>query len=470
MGAILLEFDNTLSMSDITMPIVSSSKSEAGDSYNDVNATEKAQTAVFGIQVPLIMINHTVIDFDAVKYFSLKSVGRLPELTITVEDRYEMINTLDKIGQDNEVRIQILPRFDNAYKKINLTFYITNVRVNGTQIQLSGTYKLPKLLSSEFKSYGNVTTYELFKTIATESSLGFATNIPESNDSRYVYCNYKTLLNLMEDEIQYSAAPETILDWWIDLWNNINLADIKERYESVDADDDMKIWVANQIHEVTVENETLAFETTATINDYPGFGTSELFVKKYATHVSPGVQIASGSDKLYSVHTEDDNDTLEYLVQDGDIKNDIFTKFEYVGENIGEYNYMLSKSLRPGFFQKMNSENVIVTLQSPLLGLMRGHKVNFIHYINNDIIENRLNKFEKEGLIDRNVESNINLSKYELNTDVDKDTVDGKFVIDRTVSAQYLITGINIIYADSKWEYILTLTRPAIDKANIINE
>lgn len=470
MGAILLEFDNTLELSDITMPVVSSSKGEAGDGYVDVNATDKAQTSVFGIQVPLIMINNTVIDFDAVKYFSLKSVGRLPELMITVEDRYEMINTLDKIGQDNEVRIQILPRFDNAYKKVNLTFYITNVRVNGTQIQLSGTYKLPKLLSSEFKSYGSTTTYNLFKTIAAESSLGFATNIAESNDARYVYCNNKTLLNLMEDEIQYSAAPETILDWWIDLWNNINLADVKERYESVDSDEDMKIWVANQIHEVTVDNETLAFETTATVNDYPGFGTSELFVKKYTTHVSPGGQLSNGSDKVYSIYTEENKDTLEYLVQDGDIKNDIFTKFEYVGENIGEYNYMLSKSLRPGFFQKMNSENVVITLQSPLLGLMRGHKVNFIHYINNDAIENRLNKLEKEGLINRSVESNINLSNYELNQDVDKETVDGKFILDKTVSAQYLITGVNIIYNDSNWEYVLTLARPAKDKPNIINE
>lgn len=470
MGIITLEFDNTLEHSEIIMPIMSSSVAESGDSYHDSGLTDKAQTSVFGIQVPLIMINSTVINFDAIKYFSLKSIGRTPELSIIVEDRYELINTLDKIGLDNEVRIQILPRFDNAYKKINLTFYISNVRVNGSNIQLTAIYKLPKLLSTEFKSYGNINTYNLFKNIATETGLGFATNISDSMDARYVYCNNMSLLNLMDDEIQYSAAPDTIIDWWIDLWNNINLVDIRERYEHVDSDEDLKIWIANQIYEVTVDNETTPELVTAVINDYPAFAMSELFVNKYVTNLNPGAQALNGSDKVYSIYNESIEEQVDCLVQDGDIKKDIFTVFEYIGENIGEYNYMLSKRLRTGFLQKINSESISVTLQSPLLGLMRGHKVNFIHYINDDKIENRLKSLESQGIINRNVESNISLSDYELQNDDKEYVYDGKFVVDRTVSGQYLITGINIIYANNKWEYILTLTKPASTKPNIINE
>ena len=73
MSAVILEFDNTLEKSDIVMPLISSSKDEAGDDYMNT-ATDKAQTAVFGIQVPLIMINNTIIDFDAIQYFNLKSI------------------------------------------------------------------------------------------------------------------------------------------------------------------------------------------------------------------------------------------------------------------------------------------------------------------------------------------------------------------------------------------------------------
>lgn len=470
MGAITIEFDNTLQQSDIIVPLTSSSKNEAGENYNDTGLTDKAQTAVFGIQVPLVMINNTVIDFDSVRYFSLKSIGRIPELTMTVEDRYQLINTLDKIGQDNEVRVQIIPRFDNAYKKVNLTFYISSVKVNGTNIQLTATYKVPKLFSSEFKSYGNITTYDLFKTIATETSLGFAANIISTNDSRYVYCDNKSLLSLMENEIQYSDAPDTIIDWWIDIWNNINLVDVKERYENVDSDDDMKVWVAGQLHEMTIDNEIEPEQMTAVINDYPGFAMSELYVTKYITNVKPGGQIANGSDKVYNIYNEIGKENLDYLVQDGDIKNDIFTSYEYVGENMCEYNYLLSKSLRPGFFQKMNSDTITVTLQSPLLGLMRGHKVNFMHYINDDKIENKLSTLEHMGLIDRNVESNIELSKYDLRDTENENSNNGQFVLDRTVSGQYLITGINIIYNNFKWEYVLTLAKSAITKPKLVNE
>ena len=114
MSIITVELDNTLPQSEIIMPLLSPSHAESGDK-NAQNATEKAQTSVFGIQTPLIQINSTIIDFDAVHYFALKSNGPLPELIMTVQDRYELINNIDKPGLDNEVRIQILPKFDNAY-------------------------------------------------------------------------------------------------------------------------------------------------------------------------------------------------------------------------------------------------------------------------------------------------------------------------------------------------------------------
>jgi hypothetical protein len=190
MSIVTLEFDNLLEKSEIVMPLLSSSKNESGDNYNDTTGlTDKVQTAVFGIQAPLIMINSTIIDFDAVKYFSLKSKGSLPELVMTVEDRFELVTNIDKPSNDNEVRVQIIPRFDNAYKKIDLTFFITNIQVTGKLLRLTCSYKLSSLLSSQYKSFGEIDTYTLFKQIATETQLGFATNVAEAGDNRYVYCD-----------------------------------------------------------------------------------------------------------------------------------------------------------------------------------------------------------------------------------------------------------------------------------------
>lgn len=465
MSIITIEFDNTIEKSDIIIPLASSSKQEAGEEYNDSNRTDKAQTAVYGIQTPLIMINSTVIDFDAVQLFNLKSVGKLPELTMTVEDRFELINNIDKPGNDNEVRVQIIPRFDNAYKKIDLTFFITNIQVSGKLIRLNCTYKLPELTSSQFKVFGEIDTYSLFKDIATETKLGFATNLSTLDDARYTYCDNKSYFELMSSEIEFSNASEHIIDWWIDLWDNINLVDVKERYNAIDSDDDMMIWIAGQVNEVTADVEVEPQQVVASINNFPGFNSSELFVKKYDIINKPGMQYSMGSDKVYGIYEDSNKDCLDYLLQDGDIKKDIFTKYDYIGENYGDYNYLLAKQLRAGYLQKMSTETINVTLQSPLLGLMRGHHVNFIRYINDDKVEDRMNVLEKAGAIDRNVESNIPLSEY----DVADDTGNGTYRVDKTVSGQYLILGVNITYSGNGWDYVLTLTKPTASKVSIIN-
>lgn len=466
MSQITLEFDNTLKKSEIIVPLLSSSKAEGGENYYDSNLTDKAQTSVFGIQVPLIMINNTVIDFDAIHYFDLKSEGKTPELNMVVEDKFEFINNIDKPGNDNEVRIQIIPRFDNTYKKIDLTFFINSIKVTGSFIRLSCSYKLPSLTSSNLEAFGEIDTYTLFKNIAIDTKLGFASNVVASNDNRYIYCDNKSYLDLMNDEIQYSNSSEYILDYWIDLWNNINFVDIKERYTAIDSDDDIMIWASGQIYEVGANVEITPVKLPAVIHNHPANNTSELYVKKYTIDNTSGSQISKGTDKVIGIYEENKEEHLDYLLQDGDVKNDIFVKYEYIGESYGDYNYLLSKSVRNGFLQKINTEKIKVTLQAPLLGLMRGHKVNFIRYVNDDKVESKLKALEESNAIDRNIESNIPLSAYEITEDGNN----GKYRIDRSVSAQYLIQSVDIQYTNNEWNYVLTLIRPAISKPKLIKD
>ena len=467
MSIITVEFDNTLEKSKIIMPLLSSSKNEAGEDYSDTGMTDKAQTSVFGIQAPLIKINSTIIDFDAVHYFNLKSVDILPELTMVVEDRYGITTNIDNPTNDNEVRIQILPRFDNAYKKVDLTFYITSINVNGTLLRLTCAYKLPALTASQLKTYGEIDTYTLFKTVATETQLGFATNLAQLNDVRYSYCDNKSLLELLNEEIQYSDASEHINDWWVDLWDNINLVDVKERYEAVDSNDDIMIWVAGQINEITADNNTEPYQVPAVVNNLPHYNNSELFVADYSINNKPGTNLSQGTDRVYGIYEDVNKEYSDYFVQDGDVKKDVFIKYEYIGENYGAYNYLLAKQLRNAYLQKMNTDTIHITLQTPLLGLMRGHKLNFIRYTNDSMLENKMKNLEEAGIINRDVESNIPLSEYEVKSE--EENTNGNFIIDKTVSGQYLILGVDITYTNNKWEYKLELSKPAITKTSILN-
>ena len=463
MSVIKVEYDHNLTKSEIVVPLLSSAAAESGDEHvND--QTDKAQTKVFGIQVPLIMINNTVIDFDAVQYFCLKSTGVTPELSMTVEDKYQIIENIDRPKTDNEVRVQILPKFDNAYKKIDLTFYISNIKINGSLISLTCLYKVPDLIKSRFKSFGEIDTYTLFDTIAKDSKLGFATNIAKLSDTRYMYCDNKSYIDILNSEIQYADSTNHILDYWIDFWDSINLADIKERYNTIDPDEDLQIWIAGQIHEVTIDAEIEPVKMTATLTTHPALANSELFVKNYDIINRPGGSAATGSDKVYSIYENTKSEYLDYLLQNGDITSDIFEKYDYIGENYGAYNYLLSKKIRESYLQKIGLEQIKVTLQSPLLGLMRGHKVNFIRYIDDDKVEHKMTTLEDNDVLDREVDANIPLSEYEIT----EDGSNGKFRIDKTVSGQYLITSAVFEFKNNEWNYGIMLARPPQQQINIL--
>ena len=85
---------------------------------------------------------------------------------------------------------------------------------------------------------------------------------------------------------------------------------------------------------------------------------------------------------------------------------------------------------------------------------MRGHKVNFVRYVNDSKIEDKLKTLEENGIINRNIESNIPLTDYEMT----EDTGNGRFIIDKTVSGQYLVLDVAITYTDGVWDYALTLS------------
>lgn len=471
MGQIFVEFDNTLKQSEIIIPLVASSKEEAGDTIEN-NKVEIQQTSVFGIQSPLIAIDNVVIDFNDIIQFSLKSESVLPELTMMVVDKYDLIASIDAPGMDNEVRVQILPQFEEAYKKINLTFYIDRMNIHGDNIiEFVCLYKLPKFISSNYKSFGKICTYDLFKNICVETGLGFATNIKKNeNDSRYVYCSYKSYKDLLDSEIEFAGNGQyNIFDYWIDYWNNLTLADMYDRYTHIDEDKDMKVWISSQPQTIEEGLKVKPTQAVANLNNHPQYSNSDLFVKDYNIVTESGIQAASGSDRIYSVYEMNKEEHMDHFVQDGDVKNDIFINFDYIGECYGDYNYLLQKCYRKAFIQKIESEYITVTLGTPMLGLMRGNKVNFTWFVNDSNIENKFKVLEKQGYIDGMPPTNIPYDAVE-EPDEPVNEDNGTFTVDRQVSGQYVITKCNMEYKDNNWAYTITLNRPADQKAKFINE
>lgn len=464
MSKIQVKFDNTLEQSSIIVPLTNTSPNEVGEENYERNQTEIQQTLVYGIQAPLIMLNNIVVVFSDVISFSLKCKGITPEVSMIVRDRHMLISNLDTPTLDNELRVQILPKFDNKYKKINLTFYVTSIRVDNGIVSVKGEYKLPKFTSSQIKSFGKINTCSLFETIAQEIGLGYATNVEEMTaDERWVYCDYKSYKELLSKEIQRSGSENIVFDWWVDMWNNLVLADIYDRYNTIDSDDDMKVWIATMNNEVQMGKSIDSIEVVATLNNQPSMGMNELYVEKYNIVNKPGTSACMGTDNVYSVYDEVNNEYADTLIMDGDVKKDVFSKYEYLGEVYNEYNYLLSTKKREAFLRKITSnETIEVSLRTPLLGIMRGNKVNLAWYVNNSYWDMQRKILKEKGVINEG-ETNIPMTDYD-GSDC------GDWKLDRSISGQYLIVGTEMKFNDMNWEYVLTLSRPNAQKPNLINE
>lgn len=468
MAIIQVKFDNTLQQSEIRIPLTNSSQAEAGEAYTS-NQTEMQQTHIYGIQAPLIMINTIVVSFNDVISFELTCEKATPEVRLTVHDRYNLSTMLDTPSIDNELRVQILPKFEEKYKKINLTFFITQMKINGGIISITGEYKIPLFISSNIKSFGEISTYKLFETVAQESHLGFATNVEDNpNTTRYIYCDNKSYKELLRDEITRSCTDLQICDYWVDWWNNLVLADMYERYNTVDKDEDMLVWIAGENKEISEGAEIEPIHTVASFHNHPAQKTTELYVTNYRICNNPGGQFHRGTDRVFSIYESTKSEYMDYLVQDGDTKKDIFTKYEYLGEVYGEHNYLLSAKKYETFKQKIASnETLEIVLATPILGVMRGNHVNFFNYINNGMVENVQESLKEVGCTTESPETNIPTNE---DPNIEENVQDGQFIMDKSVSGQYLVTKCSMKFKDGKWQYVVTISRPTNTKPQIINE
>lgn len=465
MSLINVIFDHKLKQSDIIVPLQNSSKDEAGDVYTK-NQPEIQQTSILGIQSPLIMINKIVVDFTDVVDFELDCTGILPSVSLIARDRKKLTESFDTPGIDNELRIQILPKFEDKYKKINLTFYITSMDIENGFITIRASYKVPKLTQSNIKALGEINTYKLFELVANETDMGFATNICENDaDKRWIYCNNKSYIDLLSDEIRRSGSDLQICDFWVDWWNNIVLADIYERYNTIDKDEDMQIWIAGRNDAAGEGVEVAPQQVIASLHNHPANSNSELHIANYSKITNSGSQMSQGTDRVYSTYEMDKTEYMDYLVQDGDTKKDIFQNFEYLGEVYGGFNYLLQGKKRESFLQKISTnETIEISLKTPLLGLMRGNHVNILWYYNDSRVDAIKKKLDTNGGTEP-ITPNIPINDMDGSDD---GTDAGQFMMDKTISGQYLITGCKMMYDESGWDYRLTLSRSSNNKQNIL--
>ena len=224
MAQITVKYDPTIKIEEIVEPMYATSLNECPED----RPAEVQQTKITGILSPLIKVNNILILWDKVTRFELTSKGFLPELSFTFIDDLGFTKSLDQPGNDNLVLLQILPPFEDAYKKINLRFFINDVRIKEDKVSIIASYNVPSLLQDKLQSYGKITTYDYLDTIAKECELGLASNLDGTEDERYIYLRNTNFVKSVENEIKRSGNESCILDTWIDFHNYLRYQRLRD--------------------------------------------------------------------------------------------------------------------------------------------------------------------------------------------------------------------------------------------------
>ncbi len=439
-----VKFDNTLEFPTIEMPIYNESPDVDPEVGSDGVLN---QTKVDGIFAPLFKINDIVIQFHQVSYMSLRC-DNVPTLSVTIEDSMAIIKTLDTPTNDNKLQMQILPQFDGAYKKINLIFYMTNVEIEGFTIHIDAVYNPPDFRNMCMESFGELSTYEFFEQVSKKYKLGFCSNVSGTNDKRYIYSANNTIQDLMNKEIEYAGEDKHVFGYWIDFWNNINLVDLYNEYKLIEPDENLQIWIQSIDYNTSDTSDNYEpVKMTATIGNAPNLQNTQLYVTEY----TPTSSSPDATDKIIEIFNMVDKTSESIAVIDGDIKKDVTKKYVYFGENVGETKYLYQKATRDMFLSKLNGQNIEVSLPRPMLGLMKGGKVNFYYYDINRYISQETS----EGA---EISSNVKVPE-------DIITPDSKYILNKTVSGQYYIADVEIVYNQGSWSQWMKLGRYA-DEVN----
>lgn len=450
MAQITVKYDPCLKIEEIEEPMYATSRNECEED----RPAEVQQTKMTGILSPLIKVNNILILWDKVTRFELSSTKFLPELSFTFKDDLSFTKSLDQPGNDNLVLVQILPPFENAYKKINLRFFIDDVRIVGENVTINAKYNIPELYQDKLESLGKLTTYNFFDKVAKDCELGFASNLDGTEDERYIYIRNTNYLRTIANQIRISGKENCVLDAWIDFHNYIVLCDMLERYNAIESE--IKVWTApNVIPDINNNGEEIkAIEEDAILSNAIGVRDTQLYITDYTVNNNAGKNLKTGTDKVVQSYYMGKYEPSSILIQDGDVKKDTFVKTIYKGEVFGDYDYFSSELCRTSFLQKINTNTIEVALRTPLLGLERGGKVNLQWYEANEIATVIKNENEIETNIP-NVEDDGTNENPQMMT------------LNKQVSGQYFIIGTRIKFLgfEEGWKYILTLTRPT-DQVN----
>ena len=439
---------------------------------------------------PSLFIDNIQIENNDIEFLNLKNDSTYPLLNIIFSDPtgklfkdYCVDNTIISLFKKSDGGLESDGEYYDA-KDIKMDFKIMNFKtINGTsgekvKFEINGVLDVDNLYLYKFESYED-TSFNLLKTLASEMSLGFVTNITNSTDQMKWINPGLQRQDFIKEIIKNSYIDDTTyLFGYIDFYYNLNYIDINKQLNS-DISSQRIIDGGNNINKNDSKNDQFM---PLILTNNTDKSSSSLYINKYTINQdSTDININSGYRYKYMDYNKTDDKVSIFNLDSisDDSKGGIILK----GNPFTNNNLLYNESIKNSWMGKIDLDNVHEKYLEAELS--NKNNLNFLQKLkisirlktpNYTLYRFQLVNLELYDFTQLEDENTINEKKTDTDTKTQNDIInDSKKQYDSKIihrlSGEWLITTINFFYSDkeSNYQEITLVKRELTEEYNFPN-
>lgn len=459
-------------------------------SYGEENG-ELNSSKDYGAEVPFFFINGYTFTGDDVSMMTLNLKGTVPTIDVTLIDGNSYFNVDNYPRSGDILSLRIASRQPDTFKDIRIDFDIESVSSpvkgsneqgqGGAKYTFKGIMKIPGYYAEKCKSYGvgNILTH--LENIATDLSLGYASNIdtPHEEDEMDLLVAYQTVSDVISNSVLHSYIGEdSFQTYFIDPYYYLTFVDVNAMLNSEDTVDETFTNLQIHLDEGLGEEDKMSVDLLLTnLNDRKG---TSLHINKYALKNGSGkVTRKNGYKRVVQFYENEPNsghNTLGMVNSDvealsGNNIKDIEEplkgrrgeeryldeiKYKYVGRSSNSTNvsnthpnYLFAKIQNTQNMAELSKLQLEVELDAFNPGIYRYQKLPVAIYTDGfraNAMAESVEKVKADGGFDNIAE------------DDSTQPTGGEQTLNMFLSAFYIVGGIQIIYKASSGKLTQKLT------------
>lgn len=398
------------------------SGNQGEDSKDRTKQNNPNMSKVAGGAYPAIRINKYDFNQNDIVLFELNLDEFLPQLRVTVNDSRGKFNLSQYPKDGDTLMLYIRSTDEEVYKPIRMDFDILNVDApamsnasnaapaeNESNPALTPvTYsfecrmKIPGLFTEKCKGYASNTSFNHFEEVATELSIGFASNVEDTDDPMPRICAYDTVYSFLQDNIKTAYKDDnSFFIACVDPYYYLNYVDLNNQLKYDEELEDSLVSFVNDMSDAdnftgeSAINETKLYITNIEKNHT---GTDKYILAHSLQNNA--AQVTSSGGYRRTIQYYDDNSreyrqftidplTTENLPEDmqplrGRLDEDRYqneVKFKYMGKQGDEHdNYLYAQIHNYQNLQELNKMYLTVEMDKANMSFYRFQRLPVIIY------------------------------------------------------------------------------------------